>query len=144
MQSLFETWLQMPCKIAVISSYPFQGTAPCPLKPGSGPPRQGVPGNCLSSFLIHPPLNRSYYLCILSQKALRAGRNCCTYSVRVLQLEKVLSPALGYARSVLEWETLTVLFPRQGRLGQTSVLHEPAESASCIMACSLQYLQQSP
>lgn len=105
----------MPCKTAVISSYPFQGAAPCPLKPGSGPPRQGVPANCLSSFLIHPPLNRSYYLNILKQKALRASHSCCTYSVRVLQLRKVLSPAFGYAQRRVRVGDFDSPFPKVGK-----------------------------
>lgn len=106
-----------------------------------GSPKQNVPGNCFSSFLIHPPLNRSNYLNILRQKALRAGHNCCKYSVWVLQHEQVLSPAVGYSQNHVRVVDFDSPFPKAGKAWAD--LCPALASWACIMACSLQIFSKA-
>lgn len=75
LSSVFEAWLQMSCKAAVISGYSFQGAAPSPLKPGSSPQRQGVPEIILVSF-SYTHSSTGYIIWIAWVKmALRTGHN---------------------------------------------------------------------
>lgn len=128
LSSVFETWLQMSCKSAVISGYSFQATAPCPLKPGSSPQRQGVPGNCLSFSLIHPPLNRRY----LNSLGQNGFKNRSQQPVEILKgsfsASKCSHLLWAVLRNMLQWEPMHYgecrefftwpsdsLFPRTGK-----------------------------